>query len=206
MMTNQIAYPTLWFSSAATAALVLAVGMQVGTGGVSNAAYYRQRGEKGYAFAHYEQSSLHNQSATLADQIRTPVEALAHIRAVLKPSVTDLAHAMKVSRQAVYDWQNGKPMAPENASRLGELADAADILADAGITSTRLLRRPITSGKTLFDIARDGGSPEPAARKLVLIIRRELGQRQKLMARLKDRVQPDTMGDYEIAPALDETV
>jgi transcriptional regulator with XRE-family HTH domain len=204
----QLAYPcpSLW--PYPVVAFSLAAAMQVGTGGAPTAAYYLQRGEKGYAFANYsQQPSAYGQQSSADDlaKIRTPSEALAHIRATLKPAVTDLADAMKVSRQAVYDWQNGKPIAAENASRLADLARAADVFADAGITtSAQLLRRPIISGKTLFAIAHEGGSLESAAQTLVRVMQRELGQRKKLAIRLKGRTRPEMTGDDYSAPALDE--
>src|SRR5208337_3241364 len=152
-----------------------AIALQVGTGGAQTAEYYRQRGPKGYAFADYCVGPAANDAANS----RTPAEDLSHIRAVLKTAVTDLAQALRVSRQAIYDWQSGKPIAGENAARLADLARAADVFAAEGLAaSAQFLRRPVASGKRLFDIAREGGSAEDAARNLIQMVRRELRQRQ----------------------------
>ena len=118
----------------------------------------------------------------------------------------DLAHALGVSRQAVYDWQSGKQIAAENAARLPDLARAADVFAAEGLTaSAGLLRRPIASGKRLFDIAREGGSAEEAAQKLIQMVRRELRQRQMLAGRLENRKRPSVPLDRYGVPMLDES-
>lgn len=201
-MAPVLAYPTIrpekfllagFFGLTATALLV-------GTGGESTADYYRQRGVKGYALAAY--GSVPD---TRPLPVRTPAEDLAHIRATLKPSVTELANAISVSRQAVYDWNQGKPVAPGNAARLADLAKAADVLSMEGLTTTgNILRRPIISGKSLFDIVRDGGSAEDAARKLLQIVQREQQQRERLAVRLAGRRSPAASFEDFGSPMLDE--
>jgi predicted transcriptional regulator len=51
---------------------------------------------------------------------------------VLRPNVTDLAKALRVSRQAIYDWQAGRPMAADNIERLRDIARAADLFDEKG--------------------------------------------------------------------------
>lgn len=109
--------------------------------------------------------------------MRETAENLAWIRKVLKPTITELAHIFGVSRQAVYDWQAGKPTAPENAARLDDLAKAADALVLSGITSSsQLLRRKIAGGKSLRGVVRKGGSAANAAQALAQTLGREAKQ------------------------------
>jgi hypothetical protein len=200
-METLLTYPDVPRYTSLIAAGVIAVALQVGTGGERTPDYYTQRGPKGYALVRYEAVPSIEEPV----DSRTPAENLTHVRAVLKPAVTDIAHALGVSRQAVYDWQNGKPIAVENAARLADLAHAADVFATEDLTtSAQILRRPIASGKTLFDIVRDGGSAEHAARKLVQMVRRELQQRQILAARLANRKRPAMPSEDYGAPILDE--
>jgi transcriptional regulator with XRE-family HTH domain len=191
-----------WRSTAFAAGIAsVALALQVGTGGQLTETYYKLRGEKGYAFARYETDI----SDAAAVTIRTPAEDLGRIRAVLKPTVTDLAGLFGVSRQAIYDWQAGKAIASENAAKLEDLAKAADVLAAEGLTTSyQLLRRKLPGGKTLFEVVRDGGSAESAARSLVQMVRRELEQRKAVEARLagRSRAAPDA-ADYGV-PMLDE--
>jgi transcriptional regulator with XRE-family HTH domain len=203
-MAPTLAYPTArqrTFIYAGFVGLSLtATALAVGTGGQPTADYYRQRGVKGYALAAYDPIT---DTQPLA--VRTPAEDLTHVRATFKPSVTELANALGVSRQAVYDWHQGKPVAPSNAARLADLARAADVLASEGLSTTgNVLRRPIIAGKSLFDIVRDGGSAEEAARKLLQIVQREQRQRERLTIRLAGRRQPvGPLEDYG-PPMLDE--
>jgi hypothetical protein len=200
-MEALLTYPVVPRYTSLIVAGVIAVAFQVGTGGEQTLDYYKQRGQKGYSLLRYEPSLDREELA----QNRTAAEDLALIRAVLRPAVTDIAHALSVSRQAVYDWQNGKPIAAENAARLADLARAADVFAtERLIASAQLLRRPINSGKTLFDIVRDGGSAEQAARTLLQMTRRELRQRQMLEARLASRKRPTMPPEDYGAPILDE--
>jgi DNA-binding transcriptional regulator YiaG len=205
MTLTMPAYPVAWSNMPTIARVsLIAIAFQVGTGGIQNADYYIHRGLMGYPYATtccHEQTSDHETSGN----IRTPAENLAHIRSILKPSVTELAVTLGVSRQAIYDWQSGKAITTENAARLADLGRAADVFEAHGLnTSAQLLRRPIKSGKALFEIVRDGGSGETAALDLADRIKRELQQRQILTARLSGRKRPEMPGEDQGAPFMDE--
>jgi transcriptional regulator with XRE-family HTH domain len=178
------------------------LGFEVGTGGAATFEYVKDRGNKGYPFAFYDSSKR------VADTIvgRTPVENLEHIRAVLSPTVTDMAELLRVSRQAIYDWQAGKPVAPESALRLWDLAQAAAVFAVEGLRgSSQALHRPIRKGKNFFELVGEGDSAESAARMLAEIVRSESRQRQALKNRLAGRKRPTREAFEEIgAPMLDE--
>jgi hypothetical protein len=180
---------------------MLAVALQVGTGGEATAHYYKARGSKGYPIADYDAPS----SVVTGVADRIPAEDLAQIRAVLKPAVKDLAEMIGVSRQAVYDWQGGATIASRHAERLANLARAADLFANEGLTATsQVLRRPIAAGCSFLDIVRDGGSATDAARSLIGVVRREAEQRKALEARLAIRARPVLLEDDFGVPMLDE--
>jgi len=176
-------------------------GLQVGTGGATTVDYLRMRGNKGYALIacnfDYDYAA-----ATKA----SPADDLGLIRTVLRPSITDLAKALGVSRQAVYDWQAGRPIAAGNAARIEDMARAAQFFAREGLQATpHLMRRSIAQGKNFFEIIREGGSAETAARDLINIIRGELKQREALAARLARRGRPTREEFHDAgAPMLDE--
>jgi hypothetical protein len=189
----------------AVAGMLVAIGpwgFEVGTGGAATFEYVKVRGNRGYPFA------LCDSASRVADAIagRTAVENLEHIRSVLNPTVTDIAELLRVSRQAIYDWQAGKPIATENALRLADLAQAADVFAVEGLRgSAGVLRRPIRDGKNFFALVGEGGSAENAARTLVEIVRTEARQRQALQKRLAGRKRPTREAFEEVgAPMLDE--
>jgi len=180
---------------------VTALGLGVGTGGAATLDYVKERGIRGYPFAAYD--SLKKATEVVE---RTPAENLRHIRAVLKPTVTDVADLLRVSRQAIYDWQAGKPIALENASHLADLARAADVFAVEGLTgASQVLRRPIRDGKNFFALVKEGNSADGVAQTLVEIVLRESSQREALRKRLAGRPRPEREAFEEIgAPMLDE--
>jgi transcriptional regulator with XRE-family HTH domain len=163
-------------------AAVVAVALNVGTGGVSNAAYYHERARMSYGLS--SESAL-PQIAIV--QEATTVENLDKIKNVLKPSMAELARALGVSRQALYDWQAGLSIASENAKKLKDLAGAADVFISHGLTANNQLLRREIGGRSFFDRIKNGESAEESARHLIEIVRRENEQREKLGRRLKDR-------------------
>ena len=77
-------------------AAVVAVALDVGTGGASNAAYFHDRAKMGYAL-----TSDNVLSQRVVIEEATALDNLDKIKSFLKPSMTDLARALGVSRQAV---------------------------------------------------------------------------------------------------------
>jgi transcriptional regulator with XRE-family HTH domain len=159
------------------------LGLEVGTGGYETFEYVRTRGDRGYPISSCEWSRRFAEAVGI-----TVTEKIRRIREVLGPTVTDLAALLRVSRQAVYDWQEGKTVAAENLLRLEDLANAADALALEGLRGdSRALRRPIRSGKAFLALVADGASAEKEARGLIQILRTERSQREALQKRLADR-------------------
>ena len=194
--------PRALFTAAARPAPIGPLGLEVGTGGAATFVYVRSRGNMGYPFIGYEWSGR------VTDAIVGPnvIENISRIRAVLNPTVTDLAGILQVSRQAIYDWQAGKPVAAENAARLSELAKAADLFAVEGLRGTsQAMRRPIKNGKNFFELVKEGSPADSAARGLIEIVRSEFGQREALRKRLAGRKRPsrEVFGEMG-APMLDE--
>ncbi len=147
--------------------------------------------------------------APLADaisisSIRTPSENLQRIRDVLKPAISDLATAFGVSRQAVYNWLNGETIADANAAKLQDLADAAEILANAGVpASSTLMKRKFADGLTLMQVVQAGKSAQDAARLLVGIYQREAAERDRLNARFAHRTKTAASADFDFAAGND---
>jgi len=136
--------------------------------------------------------------------VRTPAEDLARIREVLKPAVSDLAATFGVSRQSVYNWLKGEAVADENAARLQDLAQAADLLAYEGILSSAvLLKRKFANGRTLMQVAQSGESTRDAALQLVHILKREAVQRERMAARFANRAKAAPSADFDLPSAND---
>lgn len=135
---------------------------------------------------------------------RTSTEDLTRIREVLSPTISELAALFGVTRQSIYNWINGDPIAPENAARLHELAHAADLLAHEKITVDRaLLKRKFVNGRTLLQVGQNGGSIRDAAALLVQILKDESVQRKHIEARFATRAKSQATADFDL-PAADK--
>ena len=136
--------------------------------------------------------------------VRTPAEDLARIREVLKPAVSDLATTFGVSRQSVYNWLNGDPITNENAAKLRDLAQAADVLTQAGVTvNAALLKRKFANGKTLLQVAQAGESARESALVLVQVLKREAEQRKRMTARFANRPRTSATADFDLPSSSD---
>ena len=156
---------------------------------------------------HYDIKGAQNNAAYDGEFERSPAEDLARIREVLKPTMFQLASLFGVSRQAVYDWQQGSQPVPQTAQRLAQLARVADVFAEAGINvDAKTLRRKVVGGGTLLDAVSSGGDAEAVARSLVGSLTREASQRERLQAQLAGRKRaPVNPSDYG-SPAFSEDV
>lgn len=133
------------------------------------------------------------------------VRDIAHIRDVMKTSVSELARVFGLSRQAVHEWIKGGTLSPRNAQRLSELARAADVFAESRIEVTPpVLRRKIGGGHSLLESVKEDGKVVEQARKLVDTLSRESQHRQRLAARLAGRQKPALSPDDFGAPHLRE--
>jgi transcriptional regulator with XRE-family HTH domain len=181
------------------AGIIVALAFMVGTGGLADARYLQKRQERGYGLAAIRSGA---EAPVFA---RTPAQDLERIRTVLNPTVSALANLFGVSRQAIYNWSNGEVPREEYAARLGDLAEAADIIATEGLSNPSMaLKRKLAGGKTLLEIAAHGGSAADAARQLSTVLRREAEQHRALEARLSGRPRTRTNVDDFGTPMLDE--
>ncbi len=185
--------------TAGAAAAVIVAAFLAGTGGVTGPSYFNRRQDRGYAFAQVRPSS-----ESLLRHLRSPEGNLAQIRAVFKPSISDLAGIFGVSRQSVYNWIAGEKPSNQSVEKLNDLARAADLfLADGVAGSSYLFRRKLENGKTLMETVREGGSAQDVARSLLQIARKESSQRETLQRRLANRTtvyDPSEIG----SPMLNE--
>jgi transcriptional regulator with XRE-family HTH domain len=184
----------------------VAAAFQVGTGGLLTARYVAARNDRGYRLPQFDHDQRNEVPAERRPVDRDAVENLARVREVFRPSVTELAAILRVSRQAVYNWQSGQPVAEENDVRLAQLARAADLLVAEGLAGqANVLRRKLPGGKTLFERVRAGEAADAAAVSLVELIRHEHAQGRAMADRLAGRKRRAIDVDDVGSPHLDET-
>lgn len=140
-----------------------------------------------------------------AEAASASVDSIAHIRQVMKISVSELARVFGVSRQAVHDWIKGGALSSRNAQRLSDLAQVADVLIKSGCeVEPQMLRRKINGGQSLLEAVQDDGKVIELAHKLVDTLSRESQQRQRLAKRLAGRNKPALASSDFGAPHLNE--
>ena len=156
---------------------------------------------------HYNIKGAPDDAAYDVELERSPAENLARIREVLKPTMLELASLFGVSRQAVYDWQQGSQPVPQTTRRLAQLARVADVFAEAGLSvDAKTLRRKVAGGRTLLDAVSSGDDAVAVSRSVMGALKREASQRERLQVQLAGRKRgPPNPSDYG-APTLSEDV
>jgi transcriptional regulator with XRE-family HTH domain len=128
-------------------------------------------------------------------------EDLNHIIEILNPNISELAKALHVSRQAIYKWKKGEPAGRDSAEKLQDLAQAANVFAQAGLSVTpQMLRRTVSNGQNFWEIVESGGSATAAAQTLTEIVM--IGQRQRalLNERLASKAKLESMdSDFPVS-------
>ena len=121
--------------------------------------------------------------------------------------MSDLAKALDVSRQAIYNWvREGQKPKPDHIERLRDFAQAADAVAEAGISvNSALLKRQIINGKNLFEIGQSGGSIKEAAQLLIQIVKHESEQRERIASRFSGRGRTSRSVESDFPEANDLT-
>ena len=168
---------------------MLTAGMSEGTGGYATREFALNR--FGYRNPHFFDGANVKQvikvESTPASSGLNAEKNLAHIEAILRPSVTELAAALRISRQSIYDWKKGNQIGPDNSEKLRELAAAADAFAGRDEQFIHHILRRKIGGHNFFGRVGNGESPINAAKKLLEIAQTELRQREMISAQLKDR-------------------
>jgi len=170
------------FSTNKVACLFAATMLAVGTGGAIDYHWWQQ-----HKSGSIMPTTLKVPTIEVAP-VRSPAEDLERVREIFSPAISDLARALGVSRQAVYNWVNGEQPKPEHLAKLRALAQAADAVAEAGIPVTgALLKRKVVDGNNLFEVGQFGGSVRDAVQLLIQLVRHETEQRERMTARFADR-------------------
>lgn len=99
---------------------------------------------------------------------------------LMKPSMSQLAAALGVSRQRIYDWRNGEGMSATNSERMSSLLTAARILSERSSIPSRVANRKLSGGNTFWDALAAGISPSDAAASVVKLLDRDESERSAL--------------------------
>ncbi len=133
---------------------------------------------------------------------RSARENLARIREVFSPSISALAKSLDVTRQTIYNWQNGEATSEFHAAKLDDLAKAADMLAAVSADPNRtVLQREFAGGKNLLQLVQEGGSAQEAIALLIPVLQQGERQRKELDIIFANRKLSAPSADFDlIAP------
>ena len=178
-----------------------------GTLGVTTALVVEERsGTADWAISQLRRAPIADVTVAPMGAAFNSADTVRHIRAVLGLSVTELSRLFGVSRQSIHEWNKGGAVSQENGDKLAKISTLADVLVTAQVeVSPYILRRPLSSGKSLLETALSVDDVAAATRKIVTILSREARQREVMAERLAGRKpQHQDLRRY-IAPSLAET-
>ena len=162
------------------------------------------------SWQYFEPRVQFNEVATvhplLRPDIRSPLQHLENIRAVLNPTVSELASIFDVSRQAIYKWLSEETSPePEKRSRVEALSKIADAFKKAGVERAgSLLEMNAFNGRSLLDIVKTGEDWSSAVDLLIAESRAmSLAYDRSGLAKSKAKPTNDWLA-YQSIPALRE--
>lgn len=171
------------FDTSKVAHLFVATILATGTGGIIDFHSLEQ-----YQSGNSSPSNILKIPAIESEPSTNPVEYIQRIREIFSPAISDLAKSLNVSRQAVYNWLNGEMPKEKHLAKLQDLAQSAEMIAQAGISMTgSLMKRKIVNGHNLLEVSQSGGSVLDAVQALIHIVRRENKQRERMKSRFANR-------------------
>ena len=178
-----------------------------GTLGVISALVVEERaGTADWATSQLRRGFIEESTAVPVRSAFSSADTVRHIRAVLGLSVTELSRLFGVSRQSIHEWNNGGAVSQENGNKLARISTLADVLVQAKVeVSSYVLRRPLSSGKSLLETALLVDDVVAATSKIVAVLVREARQREVMAERLSGRkLQSQDLHRY-VAPHVAET-
>jgi DNA-binding XRE family transcriptional regulator len=164
------------FAVVALPAFAFAFG--VGTGGLNTAGFLQARGEVGYRSPFISLRSI-EQAPTLG-----AIGNLEFVTRILQLNQSELARALNVSRQTIYNWQDGESISAQNSQKLANLAIAAELFSHLDQRKTKELVRRKIGGITILEVVSQGLSVKAFAQQLLVLAARDEMQRTRVTERL----------------------
>ena len=171
----------------------------IGTAGISSPYVFMQ------AYSNTNNSPIyiaHNHANTLPQENAEKVQL---IRDYFKVSITELAKIFEVSRQAIYEWMDGRSLSQENEEKLDRLFSAIAILNDDRLElSPQILRRKVDGEISIGEAIKTDKDVLALARSLKETLITETEQRRLISNKmLGTKSAPLDLGTYG-APHLNE--
>jgi len=170
----------------ASQAAILAGCVVAGTGGISIA----HASGVGYGLpgVHYVASAADNYVG----------EQLSAITSSLRTTNAELARALGVSRQALYNWRAGQRPGSATIDRLERLSSAAKVISASGIIPKHALARVNSDGQNFWQAVAQGADAVDLANKIVDNHNARESQRKLVAARLAAKRSRGTLPTFDV--------
>ncbi|UIF88419.1 hypothetical protein [Cupriavidus sp. UYPR2.512] len=170
--------------------------LEVGTGGLALAAFVSQP----YGYQPFEVLI-----PTPTAENAPFAKLMQQVKSGFGRTLSRLPQVFGVSRQTLYNWLEGETPKAIYQERLRELAQAASVFSELGIKpSGVMLDRSVADGKSFLQLLSEGADGKETAKKLIRIVQRGAGSRDKLDALLAGR--KSKLDAFDIgSPSLDES-
>lgn len=143
----------------------------VGTGGLNTPSFMQARGEVGYRSPFISLRTIEQvPSLSAADNLDFATR-------VLQLNQSELARALNVSRQTIYNWQDGEAISTQNSEKLANLAVAAELFSGLDRRKIKELVRRKIGGLTILEVVARGQSTKAFAQQLLARAARDELQR-----------------------------
>lgn len=123
-------------------------------------------------FAFDSDVSTFLQNTEVGVDVRSVAQHLSNIRAVMSPSMSELAKDLGITRQALYKWLSGEnqpdPGNEVSAMIITNLSKIADVFSNAGISDAKfLVKMKAFNGLSLMDLVKNNSDWHQAVRVLI---------------------------------------
>ncbi len=111
---------------------------------------------------------------------RSPAKDLANIRDVFTIDMSELAILLGTNRRTAYAWLKGDEPNPEAVPRIQRLSNIAERVKQMNISRLdKLVHRPISDGRSLFDVLQADTDPTEVLASLQAIDTKEAQTRRE---------------------------
>jgi len=140
----------------------------------------------------YAPPCVHYINARRNTVVRTQVRLILQQLGV---SNTGLARALRVSRQTIYNWLNGDLPKESHQAQIAALSRVYDFLLPLDLTMHAVLTQPMDSGRSFWQLIREGADAHDLAQRLKASHLRRNQQRSMVAERIAAKRAKGTLAD-----------
>ena len=162
--------------------VILAGIFLAGTGGVLSTPHI----PFGYTPPGLRDTEAGSRSPSIREQLRDVIKSL-------QTTNSNVARALGVSRQTIYNWLRGDIPNRRAQQTIAQLSRASDLLRDSGISPKVALSQPAFGGRNFWALLGEGKDPERLTAQIISTHRGRQPQRSLVAARMAEKRARNTL-------------